>query len=119
MSVQYCGYVPHNQFLLLVTPVESTCAGLCDLVLHCRPANMAEQSTAALVGVAALVVEAAAFVVAAAAWVEDDVLAAAADVVVDFTVAALVVDDVAAFDVDVLAAPCARAPLLQLYKVGL
>jgi len=76
---------------------------------------MDEQSTAALVGVADLVVDAAAFVVAAAACVEDDVLAAAADVVA----AALVVDDVAAFDVYVLAAPCARAPLLQLYNVGL
>jgi len=118
MSEQYCGYVPHSQFLLFVTLVVSTCAGLCDLVLHCRPANMAEQSTAALVGVAALVVEAAAFVVAAAAWVEDDVFAAA-DVVLDFTVAALVVDEVAAFDVYVLAAPCARTPLLQLYNVGL
>jgi len=64
------------------------------------------------VGVAALEV----VVDDVAALVVDDVLAAAD--VVDLKVAAFVVD-VVTFDVPDLAAPCCRAPLLQLYNVGL
>lgn len=90
MSVQYCGKVPQSQFLLLATPVASTCVGSSDAVRHFRLAYMPWQSTTALVA-------------GVAATVDDDVAGVAATVdgvgaTADDDAAARVVDDVAAFE---------------------
>lgn len=89
ISVQYCGYVPHNQPRALETELASICVGSSERVLHCRLANIDTQGLALGAGAGPTTGEA-------------EVEALGALVVDELVVDELVVDEVVGLVVDEL-----------------